>query len=193
MTPGGPLARLLATALESRHSEQRWRRTPYSPPPDAPTSGAVDLVARSRLGLCEQLLRCALTNEPFDLVEDRLRADVVVWMPTSYSSGLADLFGSVHEFGNDSLTEVTIEIVSADVGGTHAYLEWRLTGRFTEPCFIDDDLLVEPTGRLVATAGVLVVSFDGEQVASLHCYFDDLGVLEQLVTIDSRGRPPLHG
>lgn len=193
MTPGGSLARLLVTALEGRPSERVWRRAPYVPPSDTPTPGAIGLAPSTRLDLCQQLLRCTLTDESFELVEDWLHADIVVWTPVSYSRGRAELLGSLHEFGSDALTEATVEIVSADMAGSRAFLEWRLAGRFTEPCFIDDDLLVEPTGRLVETAGVLVVSFDGEQVASLHCYFDDLGVLEQLVTMGGRGRPSING
>ena len=193
MTPGGSLARLLVTALEGRPSERAWRRAPYVPPSETLTSGAVGPAAGTRLDLCQQLLRCTLTDEPFELVEDWLHADIVVWTPVSYSRGRAELLESLHEFGSDALTEAAVEIVSADIAGTHAYLEWRLAGRFTEPCFIDDDLLVEPTGRLVEAAGVLVVSFDDEQVASLRCYFDDLGVLEQLVTMGRRGRPSISG
>ena len=49
------------------------------------------------------------------------------------------------------------------------------TGRFTNPGFIEDDLLLEPTGRLSKTAGVLVVAFQDDRVVWVHCYYDDLG------------------
>lgn len=193
MTPNGPLARLLVAALGGRPSDHVWRRAPYVPPSDAPMSGAVGLAPSTSVDLCQQLLRCTLTDESFELIADWLRTDVVVWTPVSYSTSLAELLESVPEFGCDALTETTVDLVSADTAESRVYIEWRLTGRFSEPCFIDDDLLVEPTGRLVEAAGVLVVRFDGEQVASVHCYFDDLGVLEQLVTTGRRGRPSVDG
>ena len=55
-------------------------------------------------------------------------------------------------------------------------VEWRLTGRFTNAGFIEDDLLLEPTGRLVETAGVLVVAFEDDRVVWVHCFYDDLAV-----------------
>ena len=61
-------------------------------------------------------------------------------------------------------------------------IEWGLTARFTNPCFIDDDLLVEPTGRLVETSGVQVATFRGGLLTRVNCYFDDLAIVEQIVT-----------
>ncbi len=191
-TPGGPLARLMVTALEGRPADRVWRRAPYVPPSDPPAPEDIGSVPSTRLDLCKQLLRCTLTDESFDLVVDRLRSDIVVWTPVSCSRGRGELLGSAHEFGSDALTEATVEILNAQSARSRVYMEWRLSGRFSEPCFIDDDLLIEPTGRLVETAGVIVVSFDGDEVASVHCYFDDLGVLEQLVTSGGSGRASIH-
>jgi ketosteroid isomerase-like protein len=61
------------------------------------------------------------------------------------------------------------------------HLEWRLTARFSHPCFVDDDLLVEPTGRLVETAGVMVATIDDGMITAAHCYYDDFALLEQIV------------
>lgn len=44
------------------------------------------------------------------------------------------------------------------------------------------DLLVEPTGRLVETAGVLVSTLADGVIISANCYYDDSALLEQLVT-----------
>ena len=76
----------------------------------------------------------------------------------------------------------TIEATNIDVADPQVYVEWRLVARFTNPGFVDDNLLIEPTGRLLETAGVLVVTFSGDQVVSAHCYYDDLALLEQLLT-----------
>jgi hypothetical protein len=63
------------------------------------------------------------------------------------------------------------------------YVEWRLTGRFANPCFVVDDLLIEPTGQLVETSGVLVTTFVGGRIGAVHCYYDDLALLEQLLPL----------
>jgi hypothetical protein len=188
LTPSGPLARLLVRALTGRPQERLPRRGPYVPPPDVVTRSTAwrpatgDLSVEDVLERCERLLRCTLVDDPFGEIADWLSPDLVVWTPVSCTRGLGEVLVVAHEIGTSSLTGVRIEILHADVAESRAYVEWRLFGRFTEPCFIDDDLLVEPTGRLVEIAGVLVVSFSVDGVVSVHCYYDDLAVLEQLVT-----------
>jgi ketosteroid isomerase-like protein len=77
---------------------------------------------------------------------------------------------------------VVITVTHADVVAPRVHLEWRLTARFSHPCFVDDDLLVEPTGRLVETAGVMIATIDDGMITSAHCYYDDFALLEQLVS-----------
>ena len=67
-----------------------------------------------------------------------------------------------------------MDVTNTDASPPRVYVEWRLTGRFTNPGFIEDDLLLEPTGRLVETAGVLVVAFEDDRVVWVHCFYDDL-------------------
>ena len=117
-------------------------------------------------------------------VEAALCPDVVVWTPTLHAGDRAtalQMLGTA-ELTRDALSDVMIEVQPADIVGSRAYLEWRLTGRFAHPLFLDDDLLLEPTGRLVEVSGVLVVTFTGDRIAAAHCYYDDLALLEQLVT-----------
>jgi len=75
-----------------------------------------------------------------------------------------------------------VAVTHADVAAPRVHLEWRLTARFSHPCFVDDDLLVEPTGRLVETAGVMIATIDDGMITAAHCYYDDLALLEQLVS-----------
>ncbi len=181
MRPGSPLARLLVSSLVGRPAERVARRRPYVPPSDGPSSGGGSLSASTAIERCVLLLRWTLTDEPVGPIHEWLGADAVVWTPASYTRGIAGVVGSTHELCGDALTEIAIDIVSADVVEGRVYLEWRLAGRFAEPCFIDDDLLVEPTGRLVEAAGVLVARFHRDEVVSLHCYYDEMAVLEQIV------------
>ncbi len=81
-----------------------------------------------------------------------------------------------------SLSEVALEVTNIGVAQPRVFLEWRLTARFTSPGFIDDHHSIEPTGRLLETAGLQVVTFNRDLVVSVHCYYDDLALFEQLIT-----------
>ena len=182
VTPSGPMARLLARALQDAPNTAARLRSPFVPP--APrgrlhrgTAPPADAVVER----CEFLLQSMFGSERFDAHLDWLHPDLLLWTPVSQSQGLPDLLGTTRDLGT-TLTEVEIHLILTEVTNSRAFAEWRLAGRFTEPCFIDDDLLVEPTDRLVETAGVLVLAFSDALVSSVHCYFDQLGLLEQLLT-----------
>jgi hypothetical protein len=129
------------------------------------------------------LLETLLAGAPVDRVEPWLAPEVVVWTPVRSTSTRADLLRELHgmDIGGETLTEVVITVTHADVTTPRVHLEWRLTARFSHPCFVDDDLLVEPTGRLVETAGVMITTLDGGLITVAHCYYDDFALLEQLV------------
>jgi len=188
VSPARPIARLVVGALSGRTPERSSRRSPYVPPvvgSDQPhacaagaTSESVDVVH------CELLLRTLLAGEPVEDLERWLAPELVIWTPVRYTSSRADLLRELHELdlGGDTLTEVVIAVTHADVMSPRVHLEWRLTARFSHPCFVDDDLLVEPTGRLVETAGVMIATIEDGMITAAHCYYDDFALLEQLVS-----------
>ena len=57
--------------------------------------------------------------------------------------------------GDGALTELAVEVVSADLAPPRVYVGWRLTGRFTNPCFVDDDLLIDAGTRKVENVETL--------------------------------------
>ncbi len=185
IAPTRPLARMLVHATTGRG---KWaaRRAPYAPSiPERPEERS-EPPATPVLELCEVLLRGILTGEgDLRAVQHRLRADVVAWSPAFHVRTRAELVSAVHPVsaGADTVTELSIEPTRVDRLADHVYIEWRMTGRFTNDCFVDDDLLIEPTGRLVETAGILVATFAGDEVTALRCYFDDMAIIEQLLTI----------
>lgn len=183
-SPARPLARLVVGAMAGAHAERGTRRVPYVPPTCDTSATDGKVIDPSAVALCYELLRAILIGcDQLDELVDRLHPEVVVWTPsafaTSRDAALAVL--EVDEVGVDALRDVTIVVTSTDVASPRVYLEWRLAGRFTDPCFVNDDLLVEPTGRLVETSGVLVATFGEGGVIALHCYHDDFALLEQLV------------
>lgn len=188
VSPARPIARLVVEALAGRPSGRNPRRGPYVPPvvscDEIPVRGARAGAAPVDVERSVLLLETLLAGAPVDPVEPWLAPEVVVWTPVRSTSTRADLLRELHEtdIGGDTLTEVVVTITHADVATPRVHIEWRLTARFSRPCFIDDDLLVEPTGRLVETAGVMIATFDDGLITAARCYYDDFALLEQLVT-----------
>jgi len=167
-----------------------WPCPPYSPPTAgrgpavAPHSGPHHDLAH----LAERVLYGLLTHlpddeDPIPSAEQAIASDVVVWSPAVYTTSREAAIEALRAPGeDDALSDVRVWIEAVDVVGTRVYIEWRLAARFTRPCFIDDDLLVEPTGRLVETSGVQVATFRAGQLVRVSCYYDDLALLEQIIT-----------
>lgn len=105
---------------------------------------------------------------------------VVAWSPTGYVTSRNDLIATLLE-SDDAIGDVSVSIVGEGVAGPTTYVEWRLTGRFSDAAFLNDDVLVEPSGATVESAGVLVLTFSGERVVCIRCYYDGLGLLEQVL------------
>ena len=58
----------------------------------------------------------------------------------------------------------------------------RMAARFNGAYFVDDDLLLEPSGRRVHLSGVLVAQLRDDRIAVAHLYYDDVALLEQMLT-----------
>ena len=177
-----PLAVLAARAAVDGASVRGLRTGPYAPPSSG--HGGCDHAAADVGELCVGILRGVLLGEDFSPVRKRLASDLVTWSPHLFAVSRDQLLSSVDavDVVGETLTEVALDVTDIRAIHGRVYVEWRLTARFTSPEFIDDDLLIEPTGRLLETAGIEVVSFSGEEVVAVHCYYDDLALFEQLVT-----------
>lgn len=178
-----PLAKLAArSAIEGTHVRD-WHTGPYAPPATVEEYGLGQLPVHAG-DVCVQILRGLLLGEDLTRVRAHLASDIVAWSPHLFATCRDQLLMSmdVEELNGDTLTEVTLEASHVGVIPPRVYVEWRLTARFTSPGFIDDDLMIEPTGRLLETAGFEVVTFRGEHATSVHLYYDDLALLEQLLT-----------
>jgi len=117
-------------------------------------------------------------------VADELGPDVVLWTPSCFASTSTSVLEVLlsNDWDTSPLGDRTITITNTDIALPRVFVEWRIAGRFTHPFFLADDLLIDPTGQLVETAGVLVVTFDTDGVAAVHLYHDPLAILEQLLT-----------
>ena len=106
--------------------------------------------------------------------------DVVGWSPYASVSGLRAL-AELSALRDVAFSNVIILIRSLDEVGNKAYAEWLIEADHTGPLVIDDDVVLEATGRHVRLAGASVADFREGKIRSYRTYFDDLSMIEQLV------------
>ena len=106
--------------------------------------------------------------------------DVVGWSPYASVSGLAEV-ADVSALRDIAFSNVIILIRGLDEVGNRAYAEWVVEADHTGPLALDDDAVLDATGRRVQLAGVTVADFRQGKIRSYRTYFDDLSLIEQIV------------
>ncbi len=106
--------------------------------------------------------------------------DVVGWSPYASISGLTAL-AELSALRDIAFSNVVIGLRSVDEVGNRVYAEWLIEADHTGPLVLDDDVVVEATGRHVLLPGVSVADFRDGKIGSYRTYFDDLSMLEQIV------------
>jgi hypothetical protein len=109
-------------------------------------------------------------------VDERVR----VWSPSLCADSRTSLVSALLE-SDDAITDVVVSIVGETSTRSVVLVEWHLEGLFNNAGFVNDDLLIEPSGRMVEATGVLVIEFAGGRASQIRCYYDALGFLEQVI------------
>lgn len=181
-----PSVRLIVRAITGSEPTEPSRRGPYAPPSCPSASPPLDDLQSPEVArLCHGLLReLLLGHDRVTGLVDELAPDVVLWTPAVFASTNVAVLDVLlrDEWDNGPLSDRIVTITNTDVAPPRVIVEWRATGRFTRPHFVADDVLIEPTGQLVETAGVLVATFGAAGVVALHLYHDSLAILEQILT-----------
>jgi ketosteroid isomerase-like protein len=108
--------------------------------------------------------------------------DVVGWSPYATVSGLAGL-ANVSALREIAFSNVVIMLRGLDEVGNKAFAEWWVEADHTGPLVLDEDAVLEATGRHVQLAGVTVADFREGKIRSYRTYFDDLSLIEQIVDV----------
>jgi ketosteroid isomerase-like protein len=103
--------------------------------------------------------------------------DVVLAGPHLMASSLPVVQQAVGS-PEDSLTDVSIVVVSMESVDDKVIAEWRLEATFTRAVLFDDRLLVEPTGGEVRLPGASVAEFREHRIRAFRHYFDDSELLD---------------
>jgi hypothetical protein len=106
--------------------------------------------------------------------------DVVGWSPYASISGLTAL-AELSALRDIAFSNVVIGLRSVDEVGNRVYAEWLIEADHTGPLVLDDDVVLEATGRHVVLPGVSVADFRDGKIGSYRTYFDDLSMIEQIV------------
>ena len=108
--------------------------------------------------------------------------DVVGWSPYASISGLTAL-AELSALRDIAFSNVVIGLRSVDEVGNRVYAEWLIEADHTGPLVLDDDVVLEATGRHVVLPGVSVADFRDGKIGSYRTYFDDLSMIEQIVGV----------
>ena len=108
--------------------------------------------------------------------------DVVGWSPLATVSGLTEI-ADLSALREVAFSNVVIMLRGLDEVGNKAFAEWLIEADHTGPLVLDEDAVLEATGRHVQMAGVTVADFREGKIRSFRTYFDDLSLIEQIVDV----------
>ena len=138
-------------------------------------------MSESRKDVMVQALEAEVGSAAVDL-GTLFTDDVVGWSPYASVSGLTAL-AELSLLREVAFSNVVILLRSVDEVGNRVYAEWLIEADHTGPLVLDEDVVLEPTGRHVQLAGVSVADFREGKIRSFRTYFDDLSMIEQIVGV----------
>jgi predicted ester cyclase len=122
------------------------------------------------------LLQAEVTGDR-DAIGDLVTDDVIGWAPNLFVRSIGELLDAVCR--DDAFSDVEMDVRALDELGDKAIAEWHLAADHTGPLFVDDDMVIQPTGRRLHLSGATIAEFDGDRICAFRSYFDDLALVEQ--------------
>ena len=138
-------------------------------------------MSESRKDVMVKALEAEVGSAAVDL-DTLFTDDVVGWSPYASVSGLSAL-AELSALREIAFSDVVILLRGVDEVGNRVYAEWLIEADHTGPLVLDDDVVVEATGRHVQLAGMSVADFRDGKIRSFRTYFDDLSLIEQIVGV----------
>ena len=136
-------------------------------------------MSESRKDVLLKALQAEVGGESVDL-GTLFTGDVVGWSPYATVSGLAAL-AELSTLREVAFSHVVIMFRGLDEVGNKAFAEWLIEADHTGPLVLDEDTVLEATGRHVKLAGVTVADFRDGKIRTYRTYFDDISVIEQII------------
>ena len=108
--------------------------------------------------------------------------DVVGWSPYASVSGLTAL-AELAALREVAFSNVVVMFRGLDEVGNKAFAEWVIEADHTGPLVLSEDAILEATGQHVELPGVTVADFRDGKIRSYRTYFDDVSLIEQIVSV----------
>jgi ketosteroid isomerase-like protein len=124
-----------------------------------------------------RLLQAAVTGDG-EAMADLVTADVTAWSPAVFVTSRDELLAVLQRL-DETFSGIEIRVQALDQVGDKSIAEWHVAVDHTGPLPIDDDLVIEPTGRRLHVSGATIAEFDGDRICAFRSYFDDLALVEQ--------------
>ena len=119
---------------------------------------------KSRKGVLSKALETEVGGAPVD-PSTLFTDDVVGWSPYAMVSGLEAL-AKLTALREEAFSNVVIMFRGVDEVGNKAFAEWLIEADHTGPLVLDDEAVVQPTGRHIRLPGVTVADFREEKIRS---------------------------
>ena len=135
--------------------------------------------ASAQASAMRRLLDATVTGDRAAMA-DLVTADVTGWSPNLFVTSHDELLAALEQ-REDAFSGIEVRVQALDQIGDKAVAEWHVAVDHTGPLAVDDDLVIEPTGRRLHVSGATVAEFDGDRICAFRSYFDDLALIEQLL------------
>ena len=136
-------------------------------------------MSESRKDVLSRALEAELVGTSVDLGAI-FTDDVVGWSPYATVYGLKDV-ADLAAVRDTTFSNVVILYRGLDEVGNKAYAEWVIEADHTGPLVLEEDEVLDATGRRVKLAGVTVADFRDGKIRSFRTYFDDISLIAQIV------------
>jgi ketosteroid isomerase-like protein len=133
-------------------------------------------------GALRRLLHAAVSGDRGSMAE-LVTDDVVGWSPNLSVTSRGELLEAL-EGRDDAFSGIEIGVQALDEIGDKAIAEWHVAVDHTGPLVVDDDVVIEATGRRLHLSGATFAEFDGDRICAFRSYFDDLALVEQALAAE---------
>ena len=121
-------------------------------------------------------------------VAELFTEDVDAWSPVVHVTSREALAVELEDQDDAfSAFEIDVRLVAMEEGCGCA--EWVASAIHSGPYPVDEQTMLDPTGRRVTLRGVSVAEFDGDRIRAFRVYWDEIELVEGLgLLADDEGR-----
>ena len=132
----------------------------------------------ARADVLRDAMLAAVTGDEA-LIERAYTEDVTGWSPVMEVVSRDDLAADLRGRGG-VFSDVELILDPVEAVGDKLIAEWQVAATHTGALVLDDDVVVEPTGRRLELRGVLIAEFEGDSIRRFRQYWNEAELLDGL-------------